>query len=263
MTEITYRSVVPTSQILELAFAATRYNRAIYDKFVPGTQNVTKGGTIHITSDNPHFDEVKCDANEADYKYIDVPAVKDLVFFNLGIKAAWMNQAVTAETPISDEDRENAANAVEKFKMFATMNALKGRTMSDFDRKVIAEAEEEESTPGKVGILVYAAALFFKIDAMDAINEMIAALKLTSESLGTPKTKLALDITVFKSRYMDRFDKNIVNAHDADGNIVSFWSDLDFKVGQEYKITAKVKSSGEDQYLNNALVTQVNWVRKV
>lgn len=163
---------------------------------------------------------------------------------------------------ITQADLVEAQEIVQYIQQQVMMNILKGKTVSNFMKDLAAAFELIELPMAKVGLMVYAPNTYFTGKTHDVIAEKTTELKYTSQPLGHVGEKVTVNFTMLRTNYLQALDCHSVYGHDDVGNLVSFLTKHNHLV-KSMSLTGKVKQASVSTWNDNAIVTQLNYVKAV
>jgi len=163
---------------------------------------------------------------------------------------------------ITDQDRADAAQAIELLTQDLVMRILKNQTVSDFQNTMSNLIKGAECTMKDAGLMAFLPSLAGQIRARQQRDEEIAGLSQISEYLGKNGEKIKFSLTVMTSRWSDQFNCWSVNGKDDRGNLISFFTSKQ-DCTQNGVYTAKIKRTEQSRYHNGAKVTTVNFVKSL
>ncbi len=162
--------------------------------------------------------------------------------------------------PIAQEYLDEAAEIINYLQSQVTMSVLSGKKVSDFTRDLVTAFENDTVPQFKLGLLLYAPNTWHTGKARDAITEETTECLYTSQPLGYVGDKVTVNFTMLEKRYIQSLDCFAVYGKDDKGDLISFLTKHE-KLAASGTYTGKVKSAGNDQYHNNAMVTSLNYVK--
>lgn len=169
--------------------------------------------------------------------------------------------AVMADTTqITQADKDTAQEIMDYLNGQLTMSVLSGKRVSDFVRDLVAAFEADTVPQFKLGLLLYAPNAWHTGKARDVVTEVTTECMYTSQALGNVGDKITVDFSMIEKRFIQSMDCYAVYGQDDKGNLVSFLTKHE-KLAVSGKIVGKVKSAGNDQWHNNAMVTSLNYVK--
>lgn len=160
---------------------------------------------------------------------------------------------------ITDADREHAVEVIASINSKITMAMLTGKRPNDFD-KSLYDAVNRDCTSRDFGLLTYAPKSWVQTKKYDETREKVAEVGITSKALGYIGQKIALNITVMTTRYLQDLSCYSVFGHDGQGNLVNYLT-KHAALTTNQAITAKIRKLGNDQYHNNNFVNSLNFVK--
>ena len=161
---------------------------------------------------------------------------------------------------VTDQDRADAAAAIEVLTQDRTMRILKNQTVGDFQNTLTNLIIGADCTMSDAGLMAFLPSMAGSIRAKQQRDEEIAGLSQVSEYLGKVGDKIQFNLTVMTSRWSDQFNCWSVNGKDDKGNLISFFTSKQVCT-QNGQYTAKVKRAETSRYHNGAKVTTVNFVK--
>lgn len=180
-----------------------------------------------------------------------------------GEREKFMGDGV-CEVAVLQEHKDLAESGMEFFKGHVIMNILKGKTFTGFMASVIEKIDSDTATVRDFGCLSYLPNLIDSTRKQDAIDLAKRDFK-DSKALGAKGDKITAEVTVIDSRKIPRYGSTVYEAHDVQGNLVSFFVQDDkpaYEVGKTYSITARIKSAGVNDYSHGAVVTSLNYMKR-
>lgn len=161
---------------------------------------------------------------------------------------------------VTDQDRADAAEAIEVLTQDRTMRILKNQTVGDFQNTLTNLIIGADCTMSDAGLMAFLPSMAGSIRTKQQREEEIAGLSQISEYLGKVGDKVQFNMTVMTSRWSDQFNCWSVNAKDDKGNLISFFTSKQVCT-QNGVYTAKIKRVEPSRYHNGAKVTTVNFVK--
>ncbi len=164
---------------------------------------------------------------------------------------------------ISESDLASALLLIEEFKQNVTITLLTMGSIGNFvDSLYKIVTTQDTITNPQLNILRYLPKVVYEFRSKAEIN----SLCFKSQYVGTVGEKLALSLRIMSCRRVvhDMGDFIAVNAIDEAGNVYSFSVKKEIPVSESYSYvcTAKVKKHFTDRYLQNNLVTALNYVKE-
>jgi len=143
-----------------------------------------------------------------------------------------------------------------------TLAVLTGKKVSDFVRDLAVVIENDQIQQYRIGLVVYVPNVYKTIQAKEKIAETINENLYTSIALGAPGQKLAVNFTLIEKRYIQSINCFSAFGKDENGNFVQFLTPHEDRCVTG-KLSGKVKAVGNDKWHNNAMVTNLNFVKVV
>ncbi len=163
---------------------------------------------------------------------------------------------------VTDQDRADAAAAIDLITQDRTMRILKNQTVGDFQNSIANLLVGAQSTMSDAGLMAFLPSMAGSVRAKHQREEEIAGLSQISEYLGNIGDKIKFSLTVMTSRWSDQFNCWLVNGKDDKGNLISYFTSKQ-DCTQNGIYNAKVKRTEQSRYHNGAKVTTVNFVKPV
>ena len=166
----------------------------------------------------------------------------------------------------TEEQQQEAKDAIEFVSSCYTVSLLKAEKMSDFTKVLVEESQKEMSA--RPNVLMYFANVYRTMQSKQTKAEKLFDFA-GSEWQGNVGEKLQLTINVFEVRFIQTLNLFSFTAYDKDNNLYEFFmgnKDLQQKLedakekGVSVSITAKVKKH-TNRYQSPIKVTQLNYVK--
>lgn len=254
----------PILDVVATIFAADELQRSLAKKIAP---------TIDI-SDRKPSEAMGLPASHAmtifgkEYEINDritVPALTSYTKFSLGIDLQWLDENAENVT-VLQKHRDQAQEAMDSIKNKVMMMVLKGDKVNGFIGSLSASIEREEVQGRDIGLLTYVP----KTARQYADTQLIDDKKtqfMDSKPIGTVGNKATVNVTIFNSRLMSRYESILYEGHDDAGNLITFFkgeaAKAQFELNNTYKIAGKIKKVGVTPYSYGAIVNTLNYVRLV
>ena len=166
---------------------------------------------------------------------------------------------------ITDEHRAQARTAMDTIINKVMLMVLKGDKFNQFYHNLNSLVEQETSTSRNFGLLAYVPKIADQITSLQDVDQKRVKLHHTSGPIGSIGDKIVTNINIFYSFAMPDHDSVRYEAHDDNGNLIKFFKNTSakdtFQVGESYRINAKIKALGPDQWSNGTFVNQLFYVR--
>jgi len=193
----------------------------------------------------------------------EIPAVTDYAKTTLGLNDKWTsNIAVTVV--VTDEHRKLAEQYIKIINNKIMMMILQGAKVNGFVANLGKKLEQKEISKRDLGLLTYVPKTARQYEERSKLDEKKASYS-NSIALGVEGQKINAEITIFNSREMTQYDSILYEAHDAHGNLITFFknaaSKAQFEVGETYSINGKIKKADKCDYSYGAIVNTLNYVR--
>lgn len=198
--------------------------------------------------------------------------VKDSVRFNpetnelvkITPNKTLMRESLTggASLVVTEEDRAVAVEAITALQHDMTMSTLRGRKVSEFTSALILALGQEESTERDCGMLAFLPNMYEQLKARQQKEETVSGLAHSSRELGRVGEKITVNFTVINCRYLSSYNCYSVFGHDGNGNCVGFLTAKE-DCTKSGMYTGKIKRVGPDHYNSGAMVTSLNFVKRV
>jgi len=199
-------------------------------------------GTLH--RDSRVFDPESQDWRE-------VHANKDIMRENFGL-----------EMRPTDQDYEQADEAIAAVQGDAVLRVLKGQRLSDFVHSLIELIKQETATERDCGLMAFLPKTFQGQIQRENKQIEVAALAGTSAYLGRVGEKITVDFVLVDKRFLQQYNCLSVFGHDGAGNCVGFLTQHE-QLAKDGRIQGKIKKVQQDQYRNGAKVTSLNYVKAI
>lgn len=141
-----------------------------------------------------------------------------------------------------------------------TLNAITGAKSNDFLVTITNLFKEDKISNFDFGLLAWAPKLFHDLSKADDVRESMLRAGASSKYIGQIGKRTNINLTVTSCRYLNQYNSFIHQGMDDNGNIVLFFNKEKIESGN---ITARIKAHRKDERLSNALVTVINYVKKV
>jgi len=253
----------PTLEVVATIFAAAEHQKALCGKINPNTDisdrkpseafslliepvSLKLFGKEHVHNDR-----------------IVIPSLTSYVKFTLGIDLQWLDEHAEKIT-VTDEHRESAQAAREMISNKVMMMVLKGEQVNGFISNLSTSMEREEIQGKDIGLLTYVP----KTANQYADNARIDDRKtqfMNSKPIGLVGDKATVNVTIFNSRLMSRYESILYEGYDDEGNLITFFkgehAKVQFELEETYKIAGKIKAIGSTNFSYGAIVNTLNYVR--
>jgi len=216
---------IATRDLAALAFMAQRMN-----------------GTLH--RDNRVFDPESQDWQE-------VRPNKDIMRENLGLAAR-----------PTEQDYEQADEAMSGVQNDLTLRILKGQQVSDFARSLVKLVQQETATERDCGLMAFLPKTFAGQVERENKQIQVAGMAGTSVYLGRVGEKITVDFVLVDKRFLQQYNCWSVFGHDGAGNCVGFLTQHEH-LAKDGRIQGKIKRIYEDSYRGGACVTGLNYVKAI
>jgi hypothetical protein len=252
----------PTLDVVATIFAADEFQKALAKKIAP---------TIDIADRKPS-ESMGLPADHAmtifDKEYvvndrITIPSITSYTKFTLGIDLQWLDENAEKVT-VLDRHREEAKAAMEMIQNKVMMMVLKGDKVNGFISNLSTSMEREEVQGRDIGLLTYVP----KTSRQYAETQLIDDKKtqyMNSKAIGHVGDKAYVNVTIFNSRLMSRYESILYEGHDDAGNLITFFkgehAKAQFEIDKSYRICGKIKEIGDTPYSYGAIVNTLNYVR--
>lgn len=169
---------------------------------------------------------------------------------------------ILTKTPekITEDDREKARKIIQHLCGTMTMNILMDRVVSGFMKAMTEALNSETTTESKFSVIVYAPSYYDRYKKREEKDEKVLNASITSVGLGTPGDKVKINLEVISSDYVQSISCFSVIGTDGKGNLVQFLTNKE-ELCCSQPIEAKIKSNGLNEYMHNAIVTVLNYVK--
>lgn len=172
----------------------------------------------------------------------------DFIKVDVGTKHVRSIFEQDAELPLA-----RAAELIEAIQQNITLRIIKGQMVTEFTSSLIA-ALENPTAPPTTRIIHWAPKVY---DGIQKDYSLIEAAS-TSQYVGTPSSRLDLDVTVVRQYYSTEYNVYSIQAI-SNGNLIKFNYKKKLDEGAAYKINGKVKQHIENP--NGGRVTVLNYVK--
>ena len=216
---------IATRDLAALAFMAQRMN-----------------GTLH--RDNRVFD-----AESQDWR--DVVPNKEIMRSNFELN-----------TRPTDQDYEDADEAIRGVQGDLTVRILRGQQINGFVRSLVELTQQETATERDCGLMAFLPKTFAGQVERENKQVQVASLAGASEYLGTVGDKITVDFVLVDKRFLQQYNCWSVFGHDGNNNCVAFLTQHE-KLAASGRIQGKIKRTTEDQFRGGARVTGLNYVKVI
>lgn len=168
----------------------------------------------------------------------------------------------SGELAVTDQDRADAAEAIEVLTQDRTMRILKNLSLPEFQNTLTNLVVQTECTFSDAGLMAFLPTMMQQIRSRQTRDEELTVLSQTSEYLGNVGDKVTVGLTVISSRWSQQFNCWSVTAKDATGNLVSYFTSKE-DCTKSGTFTAKIKRTEPSSYHNGAKVTSLNFVKPI
>jgi len=220
---------IPVRELVALSFAAYRENGTLY-------------------RDSTYFDT-------ATDSVIQVTPNKTLMM------SRFLEPAAPALVP-TDADYAAADTAISDIKNDILVRRLADRRVSEFAESLYNAISQEHCTVRDCGLVAFVPRTHSDMLARVVKADMVNEVARTSQFLGQVGDRVTLDFVIIDSRYVQQYNCYSVHGHDGQGNLVSFLTSKQ-DCAASGKILGRVKRTEASRYHNGALVTQLNFVKRL
>jgi hypothetical protein len=163
---------------------------------------------------------------------------------------------------ITEEDKSKAKEIIQYIQGVVTMGILSNRKISPFTLDLAKLLDEETVPEFKIGLLVYAANIYYQGKKREELDEQTLEVLYTSQPLGEEGDKVAVNFNCIEYRFVSQLSCFNAYGKDEKGNLVSFLTKKE-ELCKSQVLTGKIKKAGLDQWHKNACVTQLNYVKGI
>jgi hypothetical protein len=161
---------------------------------------------------------------------------------------------------VTDQDRADAAAAIDTLTKDRTLRILKNLKVADFQNTLTNLVVGTDATMSDAGLMAFLPSMADQIRQRQQREEEISVLAYTSEYLGREGDKVTFTLTVMTARWNQQFNCWTVNGKDDNGNLISYFTSKE-ECTRNGIYTAKIKRIEQSHYHNGAKVTTVNFVK--
>lgn len=154
-------------------------------------------------------------------------------------------------------------NIVEYLQHTALIQTLSNSKHDSFLYTVNELLTKPTVTERDFGILAWAPKLAFDLQIKDTAKQASSMYERTSRYIGKVGDKITINFTLIESKYIKSMNCYAIYGHTDTGSLVSYWVNDEKKIVKQGTLSARVKSHREDNYHNDARVTQINFVKAV
>ena len=179
---------------------------------------------------------------------------KDLVRNHFDLRT----DSPSAALDITEADRAEADNALSHFKRYTLLGL---GALTEFQNDVAQLVAQEKVSSTELGLIAYLPYLVEREKAQSKAKKVMKKEYSDSTHYGTVGEAFEGIVSILDKRFIVSVGRFVYSAG-MDGHLFSFWSNLELKPEEDYKIKGKIKGHGE-AYKTGHLETSLNYVKAI